>query len=161
MTVLRMAEALSPKYHVVVANPPYMGSKGMNEVLSDWLKHYYPSGKSDLFAAFIDRGLKLALRNGYSAMVTMESWMFLSSLEKMRRDILDFYTVNSLIHMPYLGKGGTSMGINFGTCAFVVSNERNKELKGVYFPVRYFETDKSGVPFSFPPDADLVSYRVC
>ena len=158
VTVLRMTEALSPKYHVVVANPPYLGSKGMNEVLSDWIKHFYPSGKSDLFAAFIDRGLKLALRNGYSAMVTMESWMFLSSLEKMRRDILDFYTVNSLIHMPYLGKGGTSMGINFGTCAFVVSNERNKELKGVYFPVRYFETDKSGVPFSFPPDADLVSY---
>ena len=158
IAVLRMAEALSPKYHVVVANPPYLGGKGMNAQLSEWVKLTYPSGKSDLFAAFIDRGLKFVVNDGYTAMVTMESWMFLSSLEKLRRTILDHFTLNSLIHMPYLGKGGTSMGINFGTSAFVLSNNIRRTHRGVYFPVRYFETDSKGVPLAFPPDAQLVSY---
>jgi Eco57I restriction-modification methylase len=158
IAMLQMAEALSPKYHVVVANPPYLGGKGMNGQLSEWVKLTYPSGKSDLFAAFIDRGLKFVVNDGYTAMVTMESWMFLSSLEKLRRTILDHFTLNSLIHMPYLGKGGTSMGINFGTSAFVLSNNIRRTHPGVYFPVRYFETDSKGVPLAFPPDAQLVSY---
>lgn len=59
LKVLRMAEALSPRYAVVVANPPYMGGKGMNPRLSTWAKETYPNSKSDLFAMFIERGLTL------------------------------------------------------------------------------------------------------
>ncbi|SDJ51513.1 BREX-1 system adenine-specific DNA-methyltransferase PglX [Salipiger marinus] len=151
VAVLRMAEALAPRYHVVVANPPYMGGKGMNGALGEFAKKNYPEGKSDLFAAFIQRGESLLKRSGFNAMVTMESWMFLSSFEEFRTRFLVTVTINSMVHMPYLGKGGTSMGINFGTVAFVAAMVRRPDFRGEYCSVRYFETDDSGVPNHFPP----------
>ena len=150
IAVLRMAEALSSKYHVVVANPPYMGGKGMNGSLGEFAKKEYPDSKSDMFAAFIERGMKLIKSKGFNAMVTMESWMFLSSYEKLRIKLLEMGTFNTLLHMPYLGKGGTSMGINFGTSAFVIEKVLKKDFKGDFVCVRYFETDDNGVPFEFP-----------
>ncbi|MCA3353382.1 MAG: BREX-1 system adenine-specific DNA-methyltransferase PglX [Roseomonas sp.] len=150
VAVLRMAEALSSKYHVVVANPPYMGSKGMNEAASNWIKEHYPDGKLDLFAAFIDRALVLSSRNAFSALVTMEGWMFLSSFEALRTKVLSLTNLQSLVHMPYLGKGGTSMGISFGTSAFVLEKNPNNQPKAEFTCVRYFETDENGVPFIFP-----------
>ena len=77
LQALQQADYLSPKYHVVIANPPYMGGKGMNGRFGAWAKDNYPASKSDLFAMFIERGLEMIPPLGYSAMVTMESWMFL------------------------------------------------------------------------------------
>ncbi len=154
---LQQADYLSPKYHVVVANPPYMGGKGMNGRLGAWAKDNYPDSKSDLFAAFIERGLDLIRKRGFSAMVTMESWMFLSSFEKVRTKLLVNTTILSMVHMPYLGKGGTSMGINFGTTAFVIENLSKLEFQGQYCCIRYFETDDSGVPREFPPQNERLS----
>ncbi|MFD1942491.1 BREX-1 system adenine-specific DNA-methyltransferase PglX [Paradevosia shaoguanensis] len=150
VAVLRMAEALSPKYHVVVANPPYMGVKGMTATTANWLKDNYPDGKTDLFAAFIERGLALICQSGFSSMVTMESWMFLFSYEAIRSKILSYAAIHSMVHMPYLGKGGTSMGINFGTAAFVLEKNTRPDLAGEYVCVRYYETDADGVPRTFP-----------
>ncbi len=157
IAVLRMAEALSPKYHVVVANPPYMGAGGMNGGLGDWVKSRYPNSKSDLFSAFIERGLGMTLPSAYTSMVTMESWMFLSSYEKLRAKVLSDTSIQSLVHMPYLGKGGTSMGINFGTSAFVLTRAVDKQRKADFCCVRYFETDDQGVPFEFPPRNERLS----
>ena len=145
-----MAEALSLKYHVVVANPPYMGSKGMNEAVSNWIKEHYPDGKLDLFAAFIERALTLSDRNAFPALVTMESWMFLSSFEALRTKVLSLANLQSLVHMPYLGKGGTSMGISFGTSAFVLEKNSVNQPNAEFTCIRYFETDDKGVPFTFP-----------
>jgi len=156
-TVLRMADYLSPKYHVVVANPPYMGGKGMNARLKAWAGKNYPDSKSDLFAMFIERGLELIRKGGFSAMVTMESWMFLSSFEKLRTKLLGNTTIQSMTHMPYLGKGGTSMGINFGTTAFVAEKMAKPEFQGQYCCVRYYETDEQGVPLEFPPQNERLS----
>ena len=155
--VLRMAEFLAPKYHVVVANPPYLGGKGMNGPLSAFAKSNYPDSKSDLFAMFIERGLQLIRKTGFSAMVTMESWMFLSSFEKLRNNLLSNSSIKSMVHMPYLGKGGTSMGINFGTSAFVCEKAHKPNLKGQFCCVRYFETNDQGVPLEFPPINERLS----
>src|SRR5690606_30293763 len=84
VAVLRMAEALSPKYHVVVANPPYMGRGSMNPTLMKWTEESYSDSKSDLFAMFMVRALTLNTPRGFMAMINMQSWMFLSSFEKMR-----------------------------------------------------------------------------
>ncbi len=151
LQALRQADYLSPKYHVMIANPPYMGSKGMNGRLGAWSKENYPDSKSDTFAAFIERGHDLIKRNGFSAMVTMESWMFLSSFETLRDKILHNSTIKSMVHMPYLGKGGTSMGINFGTSAFVLNKSSHPDSPGTFCCVRYYETDDFGVPLEFPP----------
>jgi len=119
IAVLRMAEALSPKYHVVVANPPYMGSGGMNPRLKDWVVLHYPASKSDLMTAFMERAEQLSLDSGFWGMINLPSWMFLSSFEECREILLHNNTVHSLLQ---LGRG--IFGSDFGSVAFVVSSRR-------------------------------------
>ena len=101
LKALRQADYLSPKYHVVVANPPYMGSKGMNPRLSKWTKKTFPESKTDTFSAFIEQCLHLAVGNGSVAMVTMQSWMFLSSFEPLRNLLLANASFTTLIQIGY------------------------------------------------------------
>lgn len=117
-SVLRMAEFLTPKYHVVVTNPPYMGSKGMNKTLSSWISKKYPDSKSDLMTCFMDRAQELCLRHGFWGMINIPSWLFLSSLEVMRENLIKRNTISSLVH---LGRG--IFGSDFGTVAFIIHNK--------------------------------------
>ena len=131
LTVLRMADFLSPRYAVVVANPPYMGGKGMNPKLSDWAKSTYPSSKSDLFAMFIERNLDLAVRGGAVAMITMQSWMFLSSFEALRSRILNQHTILSMAHLG--ARAFDSIGGEVvSTTAFVLENTHKPDYRGAY-----------------------------
>ncbi|UWR43922.1 BREX-1 system adenine-specific DNA-methyltransferase PglX [Phaeobacter inhibens] len=99
IAVLRMAESLSPKYHVVVANPPYMGKGNMNPELVNFTRKAFPSSKTDLFAMFMERGLGLARSRGNMAMINMQAWMFISSYEKLRAKLLSDHTILSMIHL--------------------------------------------------------------
>ena len=131
LTVLRMAEYLGPRYHVVVANPPYMGGKGMNGRLSAWAKENYPSSKSDLFAMFIERNLDMALPGGAVAMITMQSWMFLSSFETLRSRILNQNTILSMAHLG--ARAFDSIGGEVvSTTAFVLENAHKPDYRGAY-----------------------------
>jgi len=143
---LVQADFLSRKYHVVVTNPPYMGGKGMNADLKQFAESKFPDSKSDLFAMFIERGFEMILRQGYSAMVTMQSWMFLSSFEKLRTKLLDGYTIECLCHMANM-----VMGIAFGTSATVWKNQFVPGYKGAFCFVEY-EDIEDGRPVEFPPD---------
>ena len=90
---------LAQKYDVVVTNPPYMGSSGMGANLAEFVQNNYPDSKSDLFSAFIEQCLWLASNSGKISLVTMHSWMFLSSFENIRKKLLHsllFETVNHL-----------------------------------------------------------------
>lgn len=146
LTVLRMADALSPCYAVVVANPPYMGGKGMNPRLSTWAKDNFPSSKSDLFAMFIERGFDLTPKFGYSAMVTMQSWMFLSSYEALRERILSETSIECMVHMANM-----VMGIAFGTSATVLKKGGSPETRGAYCYVEYEDIGEDNKPIEFPP----------
>ena len=97
--MLANVEALSGTYHCVIANPPYLGSGNMGAWLSDWVKEHYPEEKGDLCTCFISRGLGMTKKAGYTAEVTMQSWMFLSSYEKMRRRIIDNYGIVTMAHL--------------------------------------------------------------
>lgn len=141
---------LAQKYDVVVTNPPYRGIADVNARLSDFVKENYPDSKGDLFAAFIERCDIFLTPRGMQSMITMESWMFLSSFEKLRLRLFATKTILNLIHMPYLGKGGTSLGINFGTAAFIMSKQQIKDYQTQYNYICYYETDDEGVPFAFP-----------
>ncbi len=101
LQALRQADYLSPKYHVVIANPPYMGGKGMNGCLSAWAKTNYPDSKTDLYSMFIERSLSLVLQNGLASLITIQNWMFLSSFEKLRINILEKHGIRSLIQIGY------------------------------------------------------------
>ena len=92
-------EALSRRFDVVVANPPYMGSSSFNPFVAKWIKKRYPDSCRDLCTAFIERGYKLAKERGYAAMVTMQSWMFLGSFEKMRERMIERAGIVSMAHI--------------------------------------------------------------
>ena len=131
LQVLRMTDYLSQRYQVVIANPPYMGGKGMNARLGVWAKENYPSSKSDLFAMFIERNLNLAVPAGAVAMITMQSWMFLSSFEALRSRILNQHTILSMAHLG--ARAFDSIGGEVvSTTAFVLENQHKPEYKGAY-----------------------------
>ena len=92
-------EALSRRFDVVVANPPYMGSSSFNPFVAKWIKKRYPDSCRDLCTAFIERGYKLAKERGYAAMVTMQSWMFLGSFERMRERMIERAGIVSMAHI--------------------------------------------------------------
>ncbi len=131
LQALQQADYLSPKYHVVVANPPYMGGKGMNPSLAAWVKENYPESKSDLFAMFIERNLDLTQKHGAVGMITMQSWMFLSSFEKLRAKLLDNATILSMAHLG--ARGFDSIGGEVvSTTAFVLDNGYIPDYKGAF-----------------------------
>ena len=130
--VVVQAEVLSVSYHVVVANPPYMGGKNMDAACSVPLRR---SGlccsKSDLFAMFIERDLSLVKPGGYVSMITMQSWMFLSSFEDLRKRIVTESAVRAVAH---LGTGAfeSIAGAVVSTCAFVIEAAADPATPGVF-----------------------------
>lgn len=141
---------LADQYDFVVANPPYMGSKGQNPKLKEYAKDKYPDSKSNLFAMFIERGLDLVQPNSFLSMITMESWMFLSSYEKFRTRIVNNNTLQSLGHFPYDGKPPTVMGINFGLSILALRRHEVQRYAGTYFCSRYYELNDDGTLKEFP-----------
>jgi len=131
LQALRQIDYLSPKYHVVIANPPYMGGKGMNGRLGAWAKDNYPSSKSDLFATFIERNLELAQQHGMVAMITMQSWMFLSSFEALRMRILGQDTLLSMAHLGSRAFDSIGGEVVMAT-AFVLKNTNKSDYQGTY-----------------------------
>jgi hypothetical protein len=146
LPILQQAIVLAQQYDAVIANPPYMGSKGMNAELKDFAKDKYPDSKSDLFAVFIERGFELNKDFGFNSMVTMQSWMFLSSYESLRLKILQQSSIECMAHM-----GNGVMGIAFGTAATVCKKGGSPLTLGAYC---YVENDDIGAddkPKQFPP----------
>lgn len=142
--LIDQARMLVQKYDVVVTNPPYMGGSGMNAKLSDYVKKYYPDSKSDLFAVFIEHGNEMVKRAGFNCMVTMQSWMFLSSFEKMRVNALQTKTITNLMHMENM-----VMGIAFGTAVTVFQNVTVHGYKGTYNQIKLQDIEND-VPKQFP-----------
>ncbi|MHA7126976.1 BREX-1 system adenine-specific DNA-methyltransferase PglX [Janibacter indicus] len=130
-TAIRQAEILSARYSVVVANPPYMGGSNMSPQLASFARAEYPNSWSDLFAMFIERCLSLAVRDGRVAMITMQSWMYLTSFEKLRSRMLTSSSIDALAH---LGSGAFSTigGSVVSTCAFVLHAGRVTRVPGLY-----------------------------
>lgn len=122
VVALNMAEALSSKYHVVVANPPYASATGLNPKLSAFVKDKYPDSKADLMTCFMERAGHLTMRCGFWGMINLPSWMFISSFERLRIKLLESSSISSLVH---LGRG--IFGSDFGTVAFVVQVKKPDE----------------------------------
>ena len=130
--LVRQAEMLATQYDAVVANPPYMGSKGMNALVKKFAKDHFPDAKRDLFVCFIKRGFTLAKDAGHNAMVTMQSWMFLSSFEKMREWMLREKTIKTMAHLGARAFGSIS-GEVVQTTACVLQNRSPQGYKPVFF----------------------------
>ena len=90
---------LTNKYETVVTNPPYMGGKGFSTKLKTYVEKNYKDSKSDLFAVFIERCNEFTKKNCYTSMITMQSWMFLSSFENLRKNIIEKTEIKTLNHL--------------------------------------------------------------
>ncbi|WP_237932646.1 BREX-1 system adenine-specific DNA-methyltransferase PglX, partial [Buttiauxella sp. S19-1] len=142
---IQQAWILAQRYDAVVANPPYMGGKGMNGELKEFAKKQFPDSKSDLFAMFIERGFAWLKDAAFNSMVTMQSWMFLSSYENMRANVLDKYTIETMVHM-----GNGVMKIAFGTNATVFRNVQIPSYQGAFSYTENDDINDEGYPKEFP-----------
>ena len=102
---------------MVVANPPYMGSSNMNGWVSKWVKKNYPIAKSDLCTCFFNRAQQLAKDDGYISMITASSWMFISSFEKFRKELLSKGSICSMIQQSTHGYAGVTVPTTMFTYA--------------------------------------------
>ena len=126
--IFRVSALLGQKYDVVVTNPPYMAPAPKQ---ADWVKKHYPNSKSDLCVVFIERNFDLLKTNGYLSMITMHSWMFLSSYEKFREDLVENKTITNMAHLgarAFEEIGGEVVQ----TTAFVMQPLRIKGFLAVY-----------------------------
>lgn len=146
--LIELAEILTQKYDVVITNPPYMGSSNMDKSLSDFVKKQYPDSRSDLFSCFIEKGNDILSKNGLNCMVTMQSWMFLSSFEKMRTRILQNYDITNLMHMDNM-----VLGIAFGTAVTIFKNSHIVGYKGTYNHIKLQDIEDDR-PSEFPVEGN-------
>jgi len=130
--LVAQAKLLGRRYDCAAANPPYMGSKGMEPRLKEFIQKLYQSGRSDLFAAFIDRNLQFCSPTGVISMITMQSWMFLSSYEALREKIISDATILSVAHLgtrAFDSIGGEVVS----TTAFSIARNYNRDYLAKYF----------------------------
>ena len=127
-SLIKQHITLTNQYEAVVTNPPYMGGKGFSPKLKTYVEKNYKDSKSDLFAVFIERCNEFTKKNCYTSMITMQSWMFLSSFETLRKNIIEKTEIKSLLQLGY-----GVIGIAFGTTAFNLKKSLPTENKGNYF----------------------------
>lgn len=123
----RLILALTDRYAAVIANPPYMGSGNMNKVLSDYVKKNYAEGKGDLAMVFMQVAESLLAKKGKYGMINLPSWLFLSSFEILRKNLIKNCQIDSLLHM---GRG--IFAIDWGSVAFIIS-KHSPCLNGSFF----------------------------
>ena len=125
--LVKQAAIMQQKYDVVVTNPPYMGSSGMGDKLSQFVKDFYPDSKSDMSTVCMEKAMNMCTPNGYMSMINIPVWMFLSSYEKLRQKLLSH---NEIVNMVHPGRG--IFGSDFGTTTFVFQKMHIAGYKGSY-----------------------------
>lgn len=130
-----ICEELSRRFTCVVANPPYMGSSSFNPFMSKWVKKNYPDVKSDLCTCFIERIIDLCEDSGFAGITTSNSWMFLSSFEKLRNKTIEENTIDSLIQLSVHGFHGIAAQV----CTFVLRGSHVAGYRGGYIRLNDFD----------------------
>ena len=157
------ASILAKKYDCVVTNPPYMGNRGMNPKLKDFAKIRFPDSKSDLFAIFIEHTLDLSAKKRFVSLITMQSWMFLSSFEKLREKLLNNKTILSMAHLgtrAFDSIGGEVVS----TTAFILKNTHHPAYRGAFFRLvdGNSESDKKAILLnSLKKLSEITNYKEC
>lgn len=133
---LRLLEITGQCYDVVLTNPPYMTGRNMNAVLKAYLQKEYPVAKSDLYAAFVQRCTEWLADGGRLGMITQQSFMFISSYEKLRQFLRQRIAIETMPHVgPRAFEEVTGEKVN--TTLLVFRRELNAQARndsvGTYF----------------------------
>ena len=135
LPLVQVAEMLAQKYDIAITNPPYLGLRSIGAKTLDYIERNYPNSKNDFFAVFMDRCIDFTKARGKVGLVTAESWLSLSSFERIRGRVLEETTLCNMLH---LGDGAFDAG--FGTAAFVLNRKRIQKYAGCYYRLIDFET---------------------
>jgi type II restriction/modification system DNA methylase subunit YeeA len=138
VAVLRMAEALSPKYHVIVANPPYLSDKYYSETIKKFVNANFKQSRFNLYSLFMARNSMLSCSHGYIGMITLHSWMSGSKYEAMRDALIENC---SPVTMAHLGAGGFDSigGQVVSATAFVLEGQRSQQIPGYYINLTHVD----------------------
>lgn len=132
---LDTCEVLARRHDCVVANPPYMGSSSFGPFMTKWVKKNYPDVKNDLCTCFIERIFSLTEKAGLAGLATSNSWMFLSSFENLRQQLVDIKTIDSLVQLSVHGFHGIAAQV----CTFVIRNKHVAGYRGGYVRLNDFD----------------------
>ena len=130
--MLELSIAMNTKYDVVCTNPPYHNK--YNSTLKTFMQKNYPDTKSDMYSAFIEKCFNWTTKNGYSAMMTPFTWMFITTHEKLRKHIISRGSISSLIQLEYSAFEDATVPL----CTFVLQNQKYDTV-GVYVRLSDFK----------------------
>lgn len=134
--LIKQNEIMSQKYDIVVTNPPYLKNSLMSEILKNYVEKKFKNYKNDMFSVFIKRTIDFVKDSGYVGLMTPNVWLFISSFENVRKEIINNLNVNSMIQ---LAKGAFFKEATVDICSFVLNKSKNE--KGVYFKLEEYHGD--------------------
>jgi type II restriction/modification system DNA methylase subunit YeeA len=149
----RLYNLLGQRYDVVVTNPPYINSSRLEGSVKQYIEAKYPEAKTDLFSVFILRCLELCNEDGLTGYMTPFVWMFISSYEKLREELIDKHFINSLIQLEYSGFDGATVPI----CTFTLRNKTINNGKGSYIRL----SDFKGAQIQAPKTLEAIKNPNC
>ena len=132
MPAMDLILTLTDRYSALVMNPPYMGKGNMNSILSNYVKKYYISGKADLYSTFMLLAIERLCEKGKYGMINMHSWMFITTFNSLRADIVNNYNIDSLLHLGPRTFDELS-GEVVQNAAFVISKVSPSSNGGTYY----------------------------
>ncbi len=139
---------LKQKFQIVVTNPPYMGSAGMPDKLSAFVKANYPDSFRDLYACFIERCSALTEENGFCALLTGHNWMFLPAYARLRKKILNSHKILHLLHLGACAFDTADVGTIVQSVCFIMQKQKPVHSTGIYYNLcRFSDTEKKRSAF--------------
>ncbi len=134
LPLVQQAQLLAMQFDAVVANPPYMGGKYLTPILKSYLKDNFKGFEKDLFSAFMIRNLNFTKSSGQLGFMSPFVWMFISSYEELRRNLIDNATLTSLVQLEYSGFDGATVPI----CTFTIAKQHFSKFLGSYIRLSDF-----------------------
>lgn len=153
LPIVEQAIILARQYDIVVANPPYMGSKYQIPLVKKYLKDNFKGFEKDLFSAFIIRNLQLTKEHGELGFMTPFVWMFISSYEQLREKLINDGVISTLIQLEYSGFDGATVPI----CTFTITKGHIDNYKASYIKL----SDFKGAANQAPKTLEAINDRSC